>query len=246
MCLFILSFFLVTSYSKLIWQHAYLLNEAQFSTRILLQVAFCVSMLAGYLTFILKKKSFIYLLIFITISYTILNWGQRTIIPSINDSSLIQGLPASTQNYEGIASFASPRWLDSSHPWQSSKPINNIEILNGQGKINNVKRNTVSHQYIVYAISNLTVKENTLYFPGWTVKIDGKNVPIEYKNSKYLGIIIFNVPPGLHFIDIEYTDIKTFSIIKIVDIISFIVIIIFVILYLINKMYAKVFIRRSL
>ena len=43
---------------------------------------------------------------------------------------------------------------------------------------------------------------NSIYFPGWQVKIDGKNTPINYANPN--GLITFTLPQGIHEVIIKY------------------------------------------
>lgn len=222
--LFFVLFFLTTSYSKPIWDYASLLKSAQFSTRLLLHVAFCTSVLAGYLVLVWNKKIFVTCLILLTVGYTILNWGHRRVLPDINDSSLVESLPASTANYEGLARIASPKWVNHDNPWEITIPKKHIEILKGQGEIKSVERNTVKHTYIISAKTPLLIKENTIYFPGWSVQIDGKPVHIQYEKPQYRGIMVFEAPVGLHYLEVSYRDTKYFAWAKKIDIIAYLAI----------------------
>src|SRR5260221_8878098 len=143
----------------------------------------------------------------------------------------MQTLPTSTINYEGLAGAATPKWLNPNKPWEAIAPKNHIEILKGKGEIKNTKRNTIEHNYIFSANSELTVKENTLYFPGWVVNIDGKNTPIEYKEPEYLGIIIFNVPKGMHYVNVSYSDLNYLALAKKIDIIGILLSVVYIIFY---------------
>ena len=241
LCLFFIAFFLVTEYSKPIWQSASLLNMAQFSTRVLLQVAFVISILAGYLVVGGFKKPFIFLLIIITIGTTMLNWGNRRVIPQINDATLISNLPLSTISYEGIAKFASPKWVDPENPWEKEVPKEHIEVISGKATIKPIKRNTINHEYIYAADTNIVIRENTLYFPGWSVKIDNKNVPIDYENKKYRGVIAFKAPAGLHHIQISYADTPWYAISKKVSILGFLACILYLLISTLNKYNKKLF-----
>lgn len=79
------------------------------------------------------------------------------------------------------------RWLV---PKPEKIPANKIE--NVQYQIKNWK--TIEHDYLVTADKNTLVTENTMYYPGWKVFVDGREQEINYDNGK----INFAVSPGKH------------------------------------------------
>jgi len=205
--------FLITPYSKFLWEH-FSFVKAAGSHRLLLILSFSVSILAGYLTVnFLKKKFLITLIILITIGYTILNWGHRKLIPEITDSVLKQNLWKSTSEGEGHY-YANSKWIDTKHPWFSKLPRNNIEIIKGDGEITTLKRTSTNHTYIIYAKTPLDIAENTLYFPGWQAKSNGKIISLHPNGS---GVINLNVPKGNQILELTYNDIKIYKISKIVS-----------------------------
>jgi len=48
----------------------------------------------------------------------------------------------------------------------------------------------------------------TFYFPGWKVFVDNKEVPIEFQDPKYRGVITYGVPSGKHTILLKFTNTK--------------------------------------
>jgi hypothetical protein len=46
----------------------------------------------------------------------------------------------------------------------------------------------------------MTVVENTMYYPGWEVSLDGKSVPINYLNKIYPGRIVYEASAGKHLV----------------------------------------------
>jgi uncharacterized membrane protein YfhO len=48
--------------------------------------------------------------------------------------------------------------------------------------------------------------ENTLYFPGWKVIVDGKEVPVQFQDAHYRGLMTFDVKKGIHYITVVYKE----------------------------------------
>lgn len=203
---FLLIFF-ITPFSSFIWKAFPLMSIAMFSYRLLLITSFCISILAGFLVAKISNKTHIWLLvIFLVIGTTILNWGHRRTIPSINDTALRNNLPKSTYEGEAFCCLGTPIWIEDKKPWFYNIPKQKIEILQGSGKIQPRYRNSVLHKYISQAETKLEVRENTLYFPGWSAYIDDQKTPINYLTSGNKGTIVFQIPPGLHLIETRYRD----------------------------------------
>ncbi|MCL4354080.1 glycosyltransferase family 39 protein [Patescibacteria group bacterium] len=211
--LFAILCFMITPWSDMLWKTIPLLSVAQFSYRLLLLVTLCVSMLAGYFVINIKNKNLAYLLLLLTIGYTILNWGNRGTVPK-TDQQLTSFVPYSSLNYEAMAIMASPKWLRSDNLWEKSVPKKHIEVVKGKAEVKEVSRKTTVHTYIISADTSVVLKENTLYFPGWQVKVDNKQVPVTYIDQKHLGKILFNVPKGSHRIEVSYDDIPIYKLSK--------------------------------
>ena len=58
------------------------------------------------------------------------------------------------------------------------------------------------YEFVTSANQATAVKINTIYFPGWQAKVDGKKIPINYENQ--FGLITFNLPEGEHKVIINY------------------------------------------
>jgi uncharacterized membrane protein YfhO len=52
------------------------------------------------------------------------------------------------------------------------------------------------------------LRENTLYFPGWSAMVDGQNVPIEFQDINSRGIMTFAVPTGTHKVVVIFAETK--------------------------------------
>lgn len=239
-CVCLVLVFLITPYSNFIWSTFPFLAYLQFSYRLSFLVVLAVSAIAGFLSMQMKKKYTIFILI-ITIVYTILNWGNRGILTTIDDSWIIRNLPKSTTQGEGFQA-AVPKWWHIyilKNFWPKDTMTKPVEILSGTGQIKQIFRNSVTHKYIVHAKSELLVKENTFYFPGWNVIIDGKGVPIDYQNKKYSGWIVFTIPRGIHGIQVQYADLPYFALAKKISIFCYISIFIYLFFSLFSYIFHK-------
>lgn len=215
--------FMLTAYSAFIWNAVPILKNFQFTYRLLMPLAFFISFLGGIIFNKVSQKIF-YLLFFSIIGVTILNWGTRSMISDITDLYLIQHAPLSTFEAEGLQP-ASPRWTDIDNLWMKTPPTEHIEIIKGNGMIQQTKRTPILHEYISMSQSDITVRENTLFFPGWKIYIDGNE---EILKPNKIGLIEFKVKKGPHEIQLVFTQTPIRTISKLLSIISALVLAIFI------------------
>jgi predicted small integral membrane protein len=72
------------------------------------------------------------------------------------------------------------------------------EIIRGKGRITNRILKNASRKYSIQAQTDLQVSDNTFYFPGWHVYVDGIETNIEFQDPTYRGVITFTVAKGEH------------------------------------------------
>ncbi len=212
----IILLFLITPYADIFWYTVPFIRNVG-NHRLLLIVAFTFSVLAGYLSLINKRKYLLYIFITFTIVSTILNWGQRRVIPFITDKDIQKSLPQSTAHGEGHY-YANSLWVDQNHPWREISPNEQLSVISGSVTVKNVKRDSTSHTYVINSRSIATLQDNTLYFPGWSVKVDGRKVNIDYETNS---LIKFNVQSGLHYVEVSYEDIGLYKISKYISVVVF-------------------------
>jgi len=200
---FLVLFLLMQEITRPIWNLTPLLKNFQFTWRLMIEVSLITSVIAAIVTKMFPKK-LVYLLCFLTIMYTILNWGNRKMVPFLTDSQ-IRTQPLFTET-PGIVDLTTPNSVNRNQPWIGKFPKSHIEIFSGKGEIKMLTRSMTHHQYIAKADTLLDVKENTYYYPGWKVLINDQPTKIDYKNKTYTGIITFKVPKGLKKIDVIFTD----------------------------------------
>ena len=86
----------------------------------------------------------------------------------------------------------------------SSLPKEAYGIIGGVGKIKQIKRNSNVHEFSVDASTDLKIVDNTVYFPGWKVIVNGTKTPIQFQDPNYRGLITFNVPKGMRNIKVSF------------------------------------------
>lgn len=199
---FFLLFFLAQEISKPIWTHVFLLRGFQFSYRLLVFLVFFSSIIAGIVTSKIKTKTIVYFVVFLTISVTILNWGNRRAIPSLTDSVIKSSLLESLAK----VGYGTTLWTNT----DTLKPKkSNIELLKGSAYIQEVQRISTKHDYLIRVDSeSAAFKENTLYFPNWKVYANNKPLSFNHQDSKYPGLMVFNLTKGVHKVEVLFFDTK--------------------------------------
>lgn len=203
--IFAVIFIMILPITKPLWEITPLLKYSQYSTRLLVALSLCLSILAGIVVKKFNKNWFIFVLCFITIFYTILNWGNRRTIPVINDNYLRQAfeLNPDVGNY---LEPTSPIWANLVKSKLRTRPNSAIEVIRGNADLKQTYRNPILHTYLIKAKTRVEIKENTLFFPGWVVTANGKQIPINYNNSLYPGINTFNLNRGNYNVEVKFID----------------------------------------
>ncbi len=218
LCMFFFFLFLMHPYSNIIWQFLPNLWMLVPFGRLLLPTAVITSVLGGYFILVFykskTKRKFIYLLIFFTIGSTMLNWGHRRVIPEIDDKILRAGVWKSTVTEGVTAYFLNNKWADLNSFWFSELPKNHLEITEGKGIIKQIKRTSIMHTYIINAETPIAIKENTLYFPGWSLKSNYKQIPI-YPGKR--GVINAKLPQGIQYVELAYEDMPIYKLTKMIS-----------------------------
>jgi hypothetical protein len=202
---FIVYFLLMQKVSLPVWQVFTFLKKIQFPFRILSIIIFIISTISALVVDSIKSRLLFITLLSLSIFPVILNLGNRKMLPKIGDQQLIDHLPASTALVEGLKPAASI-WTPKDSPWQEKVPKKNIEAITGNILVLNEIRSSTKHSYIIKANTNSLIKENTLYFPGWKLKINGLTSTIDFQNPRFPGIVTFNLERGIHQVELKFAD----------------------------------------
>ena len=198
-------FFMMQSISAPLWHIIPFIRHFQFVYRLLLIVSIPTSVLAAITLYKLKNNYLLILILAFTVFSTILNWGNRNVIPQINDSTILKNLSLSTADGAGLGQ-AAPIWTNPNNTWENKIPKYHLEIISGQAEVKQISRSTNYHEYAVAVIKNTTFRENTLYFPGWNLYVNNKLNPIEVSKTNPKGTIEFKLKPGLYDLQLKFED----------------------------------------
>ncbi len=202
--LFIFVLFLSLRQSDFVWQHVPLLKLFQFPWRFTALSSFIASVLGLYVLESLSNKK---ILIVVAILLMIVSFPLvKTKEISIKDDRFYYEYKGST-DYHGAATTV---W-SAGDP--SQFPKKSIEIIGGDAKIESLSRKSQIHSFNINANTKARVVDNTLYFPGWRILVDGKKIPIEFQDTNHRGLITFTVPKGIHNIKVVFREsaIRLFS-----------------------------------
>ena len=213
--LFLFTLFLMTPYSELIWQKITTLQKFQFPWRFLSLAVFLSSVIgAAVFSQITKTKG---LKTSQEPSHYVL--GQKTILVIFvgllllvskdywHPKAYLQKPESFYTTYLGTTDTgeSAPIW---SVRFMEARPKLHMEVIGGKAKVKEVNRNSTSHSYKVDASTEVQLRENTLYFPGWKVLVDGVEVPIAFQDAHNRGVITFIVEKGKHDVTITFGETK--------------------------------------
>src|SRR5260221_140031 len=83
---------------------------------------------------------------------------------------------------------------------------------------------TGEHQYSVTVPDATAVVENTMYYPGWEVMVDGKNVQVYYQDVNFPGLLVFNVSAGEHQVTSHFTETPTRRLMDVISVATLVVV----------------------
>lgn len=200
--LLVLSLFLITKESKFIWSNINLLQKFQFPWRLLTLTTFISAIIGAFVVTHVQKRYIwtvaIGLSLFAIVTTTVM-WRAKD----------YQVKPESfyTEIYEGTTDTgeSSPIW---SVRFMEKRPSAPIEVIEGEATIETGLRTTTTRKYFVNAKVQTRLVENTLYFPGWNILVDGEPTTIEFQDPTWRGLMTFWVNPGDHSVNVIFGETK--------------------------------------
>lgn len=209
---FLLSLFMMLKESNFIWSFFTTIQKFQFPWRFLSLTVLTSSILGAYFISNIKDKKRAWfaiggLLVLIGIFYSSYWRANGYLIKS--DSFFEKVYYGTTDTGE-----SSPIWSVRFMEQEARAPV---EIISGSARVEEVFRSSTRHEYKVTASKDAQLRENTLYFPGWNIYVNGKrldvNSEIEFQDSVNRGVMTFYVDKGVSRVEVVFEDTKlrTFS-----------------------------------
>jgi hypothetical protein len=94
-----------------------------------------------------------------------------------------------------------PVWWD--REWQDEFEQSSVVVSRGDSAITAVNDTGLRQRYTIAAGTDSVLKFRTLYFPGWTARLDGNPVPIAPSEK---GHIQLSIPSGEHSLELRFED----------------------------------------
>jgi hypothetical protein len=212
--IFIVSLFLMTDFSKQLWVNISIIQKFQFPWRFLSVVVVCSAIIGSSFVALVPKRSVLFIctiLSFLILISTYHMWYpvEYKVLPE----DFFTGIYNSTTD----TGESSPIW---STRFMEHRPNAHAEVIDGTAYISEGRRLTTSHAYVVTAKTQARLVENTVYFPGWVVLVDGRSVPIQFQDPSERGLITFNVSSGSHTIDVLLQNTKVRKISNMISLIG--------------------------
>ena len=196
--LLVTSIFLMQPVSTSLWKHISLLRQFQFPWRFLAVVVFATSFLStAYLSFNFAKnrRTLITIAAFVAVStvfYWVPQYGHNDI-----DEAYYWDFPLNTTYYgeTDVIWSAGPAW---------SYPSSPVQVIDGYATVTNIVKKGHIHTFTVDASESARLVDNTQYFPGWRVYVDGEKTPVEFQDQQWRGLVTFAVPDGKHDVRVVF------------------------------------------
>ena len=211
---FVLSVFLMLEVSIPVWENLPLISLVQFPARFLAVAVFISSITASFLVKYLpfNKIAFIFLLALVL-------YANR------NHLRVNQQFDPGEDYYlsqKGTTAFANehlPKWGYIPKKPASSKII----FLEGKGEIQMTENKSAKVSAVIETSEKAILRFNQFYFPGWSLKVDGKNVEFSYLGEgENKGLPIFSLGPGSYIFEATFEDTPIRKLADLISLSSFI------------------------
>lgn len=201
---FAISIFLMIQQSDFLYKTFTILQKFQFPWRFLSLSIFALSVFGAGFVFSLKnntyKKIVISIIIVLVLFTTSSFWKAKGF--SMKPESYYNNVYYGTTDTGESAPIWSVRFME-------KEPKAHMEVFDGKALISELSRNSVKHSYKISVLSDKAlIKDNTLYFPSWTVFANEKKVPIQFQNPNQRGLITFELNKGEYRVDVVFKDTK--------------------------------------
>lgn len=198
----IIAIFLMLPISDFLWSKLILLQNFQFPWRFLGITVFSTALLGAFVFGFIPKK---FQLIAVTVLIlAILFFSKDYFAPKgylYKPESFYKSVYSGTTDTGESAPIWSVRFME-------QRPDAHLEVIDGDAQINEIYRNSTYHKYKVNVFKDTLFKENTLYFPGWEIKANGKPLGLEFQNMSYRGVMLFHLSKGEYFLEVKYKETK--------------------------------------
>lgn len=192
---YLLIFFLMSDVSKIIWTRIPLIDVIQFPWRLLSLIVFISAILAAILVDSYKNPKIASLLIIVASVISTLTLTTPKTFVNFPDVYYQTNEDSTTARDEYL-----PIWVKAKLPGRANDKF----VKNENYSLSEEQIKPVNYTAKISTAQDTEVTVNTIYFPGWSAKVDGSHVPVSYQNP--YGLINFKLPKGDHQVIINYKE----------------------------------------
>ena len=188
-----LTLFIMTRGALPLWQTVTLFQKFQFPWRFLSVSVLLLSLIGAVSIGTTHGKRRTYVMVMlcvVTMLGTVGQWKARAY--KVYPESFFTGTYDSTTD----TGESSPIW---SVRFMEKRPNEPAFLFPPEGMVTLESRTTTERNYSVTALSPVRFIENTLYFPGWTVWVNGEKLSEDkllFQDPLYRGLMTFDLMPG--------------------------------------------------
>lgn len=240
----LISMFLMTKYSKFIWDLLPPLWYIQFPWRFLLTASFFAAFLTGGVVGFIKNKNYRLIAAVLVVcglfaanisNFTPQKMLQVTDIFYIDEEKIKWETSSLAYEYvpKGIKTKKSDIGTTKVDIQKKEISRSPYEVISGDLEVVSVLVRPHFKEFKVESVNGGVLQINTFSFPGWEVKVDGKKAPITDANK--LKLIRVYIPPGPHEVSTVFRNTLVRSIGNVTSVISIIILVTGSIWYLKGK-----------
>lgn len=194
---FLIFTFMTTSLSVFFWEKIALIRFLEFPWRFVAVSSFSAVVLVSYLLDKIKNRRILGLVFTIIVIYCAFFIKTQT-------------YNSKPDNFYKSYTYTTYFHGEASSIWTAGdfgkKAGSQFEIISGDAKIIDILKKSNLQTFNINAFKNSKILDNTIYFPGWRVDIDGKKANIEFQDMNHRGLITFDVSQGKHKAKIKFDE----------------------------------------
>lgn len=189
--------------AKPLWENVSFIRQFQFPWRFLGVIAFTTSILGGFIfskiIFLRKNLYFITLCILIVFS-TVYYWRPTQGYDNY-DQSFYWNYPLTTNYFSEVNTI----WMGRE---PTEFPTKKVDVIGGEAQIISTDRKSTKHYYEIIANQPSNILDHTFFFPGWKVYVNENEVPIQFQDPAFPGMITFQIPEGKNIVRVQFEQSK--------------------------------------
>ncbi len=189
----IASLFFATIPSKIYW-NILPISFIQFPFRFLSITLIAITFLSTYFLDIVKRE---YRYLSIVILFVLLFTSFFPILTHIQYTDKGNSFYATNEDTTTVKNEYMPKWVII---YPTERPSQKVETTTGF--IQNIQQSSNVITFIINTQKPAKVTINTIYFPGWRIEVNGKEIPIFYNNER--GVMQFFVHEGIQKVRADF------------------------------------------